>query len=113
MSATAETPLRIDTGEELDRIVDGHDVVLAEFYTKGCTLCQSIEPVLGNVERATDARVVMLNPETDLSLVEEYDIRSVPTLVLFEDGQRVARLAKGFQGAEEILGFIEEHTDDR
>lgn len=113
MNATTEKPLRVDTGAELDAVVEGHDRVLAEFYTKGCTLCQSIEPVLGTVARATDVTVVMLNPETDLSLVEEYDIRSVPTLVLFEDGRRVGRLAKGFQGAEVILAFIEEHADDR
>lgn len=113
MNTIAEKPLRVDTGEELDAVVAEYDRVLAEFYTKGCTLCQSIEPVLGTVARATDVTVVMLNPETDLSLVEEYDIRSVPTLILFEDGQRVGRLAKGFQGAEEILGFIEEHADDR
>lgn len=113
MNTTAEKPLRVDTGEKLDAVVAEYDRVLAEFYTKGCTLCQSIEPVLGTVARATDVTVVMLNPEADLSLVEEYDIRSVPTLILFEDGQRVGRLAKGFQGAEEILGFIEEHTDDR
>lgn len=113
MNATTEKPLRVDTGEELDAVVADHDRVLAEFYTKGCTLCQSIEPVLGTVARATDVTVVMLNPETDLSLVEEYDIRSVPTLILFEDRQRVGRLAKGFQGAEELLAFIEGHTDDR
>lgn len=111
MNATAEKPLRVDTGEELDALVAEHDLVLAEFYTKGCALCQSIEPVLGTVARATDLTVVMLNPETDLSLVEEYDVRSVPTLILFEDNERVGRLAKGFQGTEEILAFVEEHTD--
>ncbi|ADJ15966.1 thioredoxin family protein [Halalkalicoccus jeotgali] len=109
----SQKPIRAETGEELGALVAEYDVVLAEFYTKGCTLCRSIEPVLGTVARATDARVVMLNPETDLSLVETYDIRSVPTLILFENGERVGRVAKGFQGAEEILGFIEGNTGDR
>lgn len=113
MSATTEKPLRVDTGEELDGIVEKHDLVLAEFYTKGCARCDAIEPVLGNVARATDAVVVMINPVTDLSLVSEYDVTSVPALVLFEDGQRVGHLTEGFQGTEELLEFIEEHTGDR
>lgn len=113
MNATAEKPLRVDTGEELDALVEEHERVLAEFYTKGCARCNAIEPVLGNVARATDVVVVMINPVTDLSLVEEYDVTSVPALVLFEDGERVGHLTEGFQGTEELLSFVEEHTGDR
>ncbi|MFC6836858.1 thioredoxin family protein [Halomarina ordinaria] len=94
-------------GEELAALVAAHDLVLVDFYTKGCTLCQSIEPVLGNVARATDAVVALVNPREDLPLIEEYAIRSVPTLVLFEDGEAVARLAEGFQGTESVVDFVE------
>lgn len=103
---STDRPVRIEGGNELDRLLDEHDRVLVDFYTKGCTLCQSIEPVLGNVARATDAVVAMLNPQTDLELVEEYDVRSVPTLVLFEDGREVGRRAEGFIGAETLVEFV-------
>lgn len=111
MSETATKPIRAETGEELDALVEEHDLVLAEFYTKGCAKCNAIEPVLGNVARATDVVVVMINPVTDLSLVEEYDVSSVPALVLFEGGERVGHLTEGFHGTEELLEFIEEHAD--
>lgn len=110
MNDSSTKPIRAETGEELDALVEEHDLVLAEFYTKGCARCNAIEPVLGNVARATDVVVVMINPVTDLSLVEEYDVTSVPALVLFEDGERVGHLTEGFQGTEELLEFIEEHT---
>ena len=106
MSETTRKPHRLDTGEELDALVADHDVVLVDFYTKGCTLCQSIEPIVGNVARATTATVAMLNPQTDLDLVEEYDIKSVPTLLLFEDGEVVGRMASGFEGTESIVEFV-------
>jgi thioredoxin 1 len=105
-----EKPIRAETGEELDALVEEHDLVLAEFYTKGCARCDAIEPVLGNVARATDVVVVTINPVTDLPLVEEYDVTSVPALVLFEDGERVGHLADGFQGTEELLEFVAEHA---
>lgn len=106
-----EKPLRLADGEELDDVVAANDVVLAEFYTKGCTLCQAIEPVLGNVARATEATVAMLNPRDDLDLVDRYDVRSVPTLLLFRDGAVVGRLAEGFQGTETVVEFVESHLD--
>ncbi|EMA04784.1 thioredoxin family protein [Haloferax denitrificans] len=107
-SATATTkPVRIDTAEELDALVAEHDRVLLDIYTKGCTLCQSIEPVLGNVAKATDVVVAMINPQTDMSVAERYTIRSVPTLLLFEDGELVDRLADGFQGAQAVVDFVE------
>jgi len=110
MSGTYEKPRRIDTGDELDALLGERDVVLVDFYTKGCTLCQSIEPVVGNVARATDVTVAMLNPQTDLDLVDEYEIRSVPTLVLFEDGKEVGRMASGFEGTESVVAFVIENS---
>ncbi|AFK20470.1 thioredoxin [Haloferax mediterranei ATCC 33500] len=107
-SASAPTkPVRIETVAELDALVDEHDRVLLDIYTKGCTLCQSIEPVLGNVAKATDVVVAMINPQTDMAVAEQYTIRSVPTLLLFEDGALVDRLADGFQGAQAIVDFVE------
>lgn len=106
-------PVRLADGDDLDRLLADEGRVLVEFYTKGCTLCQAMEPVLGNVARATDLTVAMVNPGDDLSLVERFDVRSVPTLLLFERGEAVARLAEGFQGAEAVVEFVEEHTDER
>ncbi|NHX36288.1 MULTISPECIES: thioredoxin family protein [Halolamina] len=110
MSKASAKPHRLDTGDELDALVAEHEVVLVDFYTKGCTLCQSIEPIVGNVARATTATVAMLNPQTDLDLVDEYDIKSVPTLLLFEDGEVVGRMASGFEGTESIVEFVTESS---
>lgn len=125
-------PLRPTDGRELDSVLREHDRVLVEFYTKGCALCQAMEPVLGNVARemgatnrgtgagdeATPASrddevVAMVNPGEDVDLVDEYDVRSVPTLILFEAGEEVARMDEGFRGAEAVVSFVERHTDER
>lgn len=100
------SPVRVDSREALMDIVAERDRVLVEFYTEGCGICQSIEPVLGIVARETDAAVVMVNPRDSPELIEEFTIRSVPTLVLFEDGEPVDRLADGFQGADAVLSFV-------
>ncbi|WP_435157204.1 thioredoxin family protein [Haladaptatus sp. DFWS20] len=107
MSDSPNKPLRVEDSDELHRVIAEHDRVLVDCYTKGCTLCQAIEPVVGNVARATDATVVMVNPGNDLSLVEEYTIRSVPTLLLFEHGNLVGRMADGFQGTDAVVEFVD------
>jgi len=103
-------PIRLADREELVDLLETHSPVLVDFYTKGCTLCQSIEPVLGNVARATGITVGMINPQFDLDLVEEYSIKSVPTLVVFEDGEEIGRLAEGFQGSDAVVEFINSHV---
>ena len=105
-------PVDLADRAELVDLLDNNSPVLVDFYTRGCTLCQSIEPVVGNVARATGITVGLLNPREDPQLVDEYQIRSVPTLVVFEDGEEVGRLAEGFQGADAIVSFLDDSLDD-
>ncbi|MCT9095524.1 thioredoxin family protein [Haloarchaeobius sp. HME9146] len=107
-----QRPVRLTGGDELDDLVSTEPLVLVEFYTKGCGKCQSMEPILGNVARVTDATVAMVNPGDDLSLMDEFDIRSVPTLVLFRDGEPVASLADGFVPTDEVVDFVETNAGE-
>ncbi|PSQ49907.1 hypothetical protein BRD15_02655 [Halobacteriales archaeon SW_6_65_15] len=54
---TPDKPVHLEDGDDLDAFVAEHDLVLVDLYTEGCTLCQAIEPVVGNVARATEAVV--------------------------------------------------------
>lgn len=105
-----DKPTRLETGDDVDTFVETHDVALVEFYTSGCAMCQAMEPVLGNVARATQISIGMVNPGTDIALVDRFDVRSVPTLILFENGGEVARLAEGFQGGDAVADFLAEHV---
>ena len=106
-ATTTPKPRRVDAREFPEALAE-QEFVLVDFYTKGCTLCQSVEPVLGNVARATGVPVLLVNPKDDPSLVDEHDIRSVPTLALFRDGEEVGRIADGFVGAERLVEFVED-----
>jgi thioredoxin-like negative regulator of GroEL len=75
-------------------------------------MCAAMEPVLGNVARSTDATVAMVNAGYAFDLAERYSIASAPTLLLFEDGELMGRLADGFQGVDAVLSFVEDHRGD-
>ena len=106
-------PVTIRSEAELDTFLDAHDVVVVEFFTEGCGICASMEPVLGLVARASDAVVALVNPRDDPPLIERFDIRCVPTLALFVDGEEVTRRAEGFVGAEDLVEFVETHVEVR
>jgi thioredoxin 1 len=105
--AGTERPVHLDGEAELDAFVDANPVALVELYTDGCGVCASMEPVLGNVARASEAAVALVNPRDDPPLVDRFDVRSVPTLVLFADGEPVARRADGFVGADDLVSWVE------
>lgn len=103
-----------DFPDELRAAVAESDLVLVDFYTNGCSICRSIEPVLGGVARNANVAILLVNPRDDPPLVSEHTIRSVPTLALFkagDDGEpvEVDRLAEGFVGADELAEFVESH----
>jgi len=102
-----ERPVDLDDEAELDEFVGTNQVALVEFYTEGCGVCASMEPVLSNVARASGAAVGLVNPRDDPVLVDRFDVRSVPTLVLFADGKPVARRAEGFVGADELVSWVD------
>ena len=99
--------VRLDDAADLDRFVDAHDRALVTFRTAGCSMCDAMEPVLGNVARASDVAVALVNPRDDPPLLERYGVRSVPLLVYFEDGEPVRRLADGFVGTGAVLAFAD------
>ena len=103
-------PLRFEDRAALDAAIGEHDRLLVEFYTSGCGKCKMQEPVLGNVARATDITVGMINASHTLDLVEELDMQGVPTLVLYEDGEVTEQLF-GYHGTEELVDLLEASTN--
>ena len=61
----------------------------------------------GALPWATDARVVVFNPRQDLDAVAAFDVRSVPTFLLFVDGDLIARRADGFVPTADLVAFVE------
>ena len=110
MTESTRKPTVLEDGDELESFVAAHEVALVELYTKGCSTCQAMEPVLGNVARETGVPIGLLNPGDDLALVDRFDVTSVPQLVLFEEGKRVGSIADGFLGAEAVVDFLETHV---
>lgn len=108
MDTTTEHNVRtVETRAELDDVLATADRVLVMVRTAGCAICKSMEPILDIAAKATDATVVVFNPKADLDVVDAFDVRSVPTFLLFADGELLDRRADGFVPAEDLIEFVE------
>ena len=71
----------------------GHGLTLIDFTAKWCGPCKQMEPVLSNLatEYAGRVRIVAVDVDDDQLLAQQFDVRSMPTLVLVRDGREVGR----------------------
>jgi thioredoxin 1 len=76
-----------------DQVVLNADVpVLVDFYADWCGPCKKVAPILEELaQEATDVKIVKVNFDQNPELAKRYDIKSLPSLLVFKDGQVVDR----------------------
>jgi thioredoxin 1 len=67
--------------------------VVVDFWAEWCTPCKMIAPALEEIATALDGKVkiVKLNVDENNATAIKYDIKSIPTLMIFKDGNVAAR----------------------
>jgi thioredoxin 1 len=86
-----------DTFEKL--VLESDKPVLVDFYTSTCQPCKALAPRLDKLAKSRDDILFLkLDAGESVTVVDEYDICSVPTLILFSDGEVI----------DEMLGLVSE-----
>lgn len=83
------------------------NVILVDFWAEWCAPCRMMAPVLNDVagELTGNAYVGKVNIEQYSSLAQQYQIRNIPTMILFKDGKEVARFV-GMKNKEFLVQQI-------
>ena len=83
------------TDATFDEHVASSDVpVLVDFWAEWCGPCKQIAPILEEIatEQEGKLKIAKLNIDENLDVTRRFEVMSIPTLLLFKDGQPVQRL---------------------
>lgn len=89
-----------------EEVLKSDKKVLVDFWADWCGPCKMLSPVIDKLaEELDDVKVCKVNVDTEPTISIEYNIMSIPTLIVFENGVEVNR-SVGLVSKEEVLELL-------
>lgn len=102
------------TDESFDSdVLQSDKPVITDFWAEWCGPCKMIAPVLEDIaeEYDTQLTVAKLDVDENPNTAMRYGVQSIPTLILFKNGQEAARLV-GAMSKERLMSQLEPHINE-
>ena len=88
-------------------VIESETPVLVDFWAPWCGPCRVVGPVLEEIaQEREDLRIVKLNVDDNQQTAAQYDVLSIPTMILFKNGQ-VAKKLIGAQPKRRLEAELE------
>ena len=111
-SAVAGNELKIvnDMGS-FNEIINGSTPVLVDFYADWCGPCKMMAPIMQQVSRDMAGKVTVIKVDVDKNedVARKYQIRSIPTTILFKNG-KILWQGVGVMQADQLKAIIQKNS---
>lgn len=93
----------------LHELISGDIPVLVDFYTDWCSACKMMDPILKELKRnmGDNIKVIKIDAEKNAAASIKYQVRGVPSLILFYQGHILWQQA-GVVQAKQLQSIIEQ-----
>lgn len=87
-------------------VIKSDKPVLVDFNATWCPPCQALHPILEEMaEESDDYKIVSVDIDDEDVLAEQYEVSSIPCLVVFKDGEEVDRKV-GLQPKKRLIKML-------
>jgi thioredoxin 1 len=89
-------------------VLAGEGPIAVEFMSYGCAHCRVLEPILQQVATRVESKekLFRVNIAVEEGLAERYGINGTPTLIMFQNGREVGRVAGPHPTVESVLAAV-------
>jgi thioredoxin 1 len=97
---------------KFNQIIQSDKPVLVDFFATWCGPCQMLAPILKDVKTNLGERISIIKIDVDKNqaVAAQYQVRGVPTMILFQNGKQLWRQS-GVISKEEIIKIIVEKSN--
>ena len=92
-------------------IINSETPVLVDFFADWCGPCKMLAPVLKDVKKdmGDAVKIVKIDVDKNQPLAAKYQVRGVPTMILFKNGKQLWRQS-GVLQKQEVISVIKQHS---
>lgn len=99
--------------KDFEKAKSEHKLILFDFFANWCGPCKMLAPVLERVQTklGDSCQIAKINVDEAENLARQFRVMSIPTLILFKNGEIVEEPVLGLQDEDFILNMIKKHID--